>query len=210
MIMKHLTNKFWIHYLRASDFLWMRLRDWRLSNMFSKLAVTTLCVCLCSFFIFLSHREASESYFSVSLDALLVGHEAGITSLSWSASSLQTETPCILSTSIDSSLILWSPSSSVDDDSLWIIKQRLGDLGGQRLGGFVGGLWTSEGNCALAYGWNGCWRRWYLTDQTSYQWTEGIAVTGHNDEVRGITWCPTGEYLLSTGYVVCIWYRIML
>lgn len=79
------------------------------------------------------------------------------------------------------------------------MQQRFGDLGGQRLGGFVGGFWASEGRATLAYGWNGCWRRWYLSDTASQQWTEAIAITGHQDAVKGLSWSPSGEYLISTG-----------
>jgi len=140
--------------------------------------------------------EAVNLYISVSLDALLVGHEAGVTSLSWSLDDSRNATPSILSTSTDSSLILWAPSSAMADDSLWIIQQRFGDLGGQRLGGFVGGFWASGGKAALAYGWNGCWRRWTLEEA---QWTEAIAVTGHQDVVNGLSWSPDGDYLISTG-----------
>src|SRR6266568_3783079 len=85
----------------------------------------------------------SSQQFSVTFDALLVGHEAGVTSLCWRVSIHPT--PTLLSTSTDSSLILWSPSSVInpsneESSSIWINRQRFGDVGGQRLGGFVGGL----------------------------------------------------------------------
>jgi hypothetical protein len=107
--------------------------------------------------------QLSTQQFSVTFDALLVGHEAGVTSLSWR---MDTATiPTLLSTSIDSSVILWSPSMISDSEnrgstSIWINRQRFGDVGGQRLGGFVGGLWARKGTEALAWGWAGGLRRW--------------------------------------------------
>lgn len=103
-----------------------------------------------------------------------------------------------MSTSTDSSVIVWSPSTELGGESVWTMRQRFGDLGGQRLGGFVGGLWAVEDRSALAYGWNGCWRHWCIEGGTENTWKEQIALTGHSDDVKGISWSPTGEYLLST------------
>jgi elongator complex protein 2 len=82
--------------------------------------------------------------FQVEFDALLIGHEASVTSLSWRPSRSPSSTPMLLSTSVDSSVILWAPESfhagiTEQDATLWINQQRFGDVGGQRLGGFVGG-----------------------------------------------------------------------
>jgi elongator complex protein 2 len=142
---------------------------------------------------------------------LLVGHEAGVTSLAWRPSSTRHSRDTLLSTSADSSLILWSPVSvksgaNGSSSALWVNQQRFGDVGGQRLGGFVGGLWTADGSEALAWGWSGGCRRWRCA-QTSEGvaeneiWTEVGALTGHAGPVKGIAWSPGGEYLMSTGYV---------
>lgn len=146
----------------------------------------------------------------MTFDALLVGHEAGITSLSWRMDTTAA-LPTLLSTSIDSSVILWSPSVLLDTEnhestSIWINRQRFGDVGGQRLGGFVGGLWAQKGTEALAWGWAGGWRRWRCNsnskDMSEEEWKEVGAITGHNGPVKGIDWSPEGEYLISAGYVV--------
>ncbi|KAH7908505.1 WD40-repeat-containing domain protein [Hygrophoropsis aurantiaca] len=149
---------------------------------------------------------SGSQQFTITFDALLIGHEAGVTSLSWSPSS--SSTPTLLSTSTDSSLILWSPSTILAShltSSIWINRQRFGDVGGQRLGGFVGGLWARGGNDALAWGWNGGWRRWQCASDGSVQnssiesWTEIGAIGGHNGPVKDIDWSPQGEYLISVG-----------
>ncbi|KAJ7283716.1 WD40-repeat-containing domain protein [Mycena rebaudengoi] len=134
-------------------------------------------------------RHILTGKFSITFDALLIGHEAGITALSWRPANPPTSTPTLLSTSTDSSLILWSPtairSSSSEDGStsIWISRQRFGDVGGQRLGGFVGGLWAKNGAEALAWGWSGGWRRWHCTSvsekHSDETWAEIGAITGH-------------------------------
>ncbi|KAI0824601.1 WD40 repeat-like protein [Trametes gibbosa] len=151
--------------------------------------------------------QNNSQLFSVTFDALLIGHEAGVTSLSWRPQESHESLPTLLSTSTDSSLILWSPStiltSSTDGTTLWINRQRFGDIGGQRLGGFVGGLWARGGSDVMAWGWNGGWRRWRCESSESDQastledWTEIGAITGHRAPVRSVAWSPGGEYLIS-------------
>jgi elongator complex protein 2 len=154
-----------------------------------------------------SDQEGESSLkFTITFDALLVGHEAGITSLSWRPVKKPGSTPTLLSTSTDSSLILWSPSviSSSGDASisLWINCQRFGDIGGQRLGGFVGGTWCLEGKQALAWGWSGGWRRWQCESEAhmgTETWNEIGAVGGHSGAIKSVCWSPGGEYLISAG-----------
>ena len=139
-----------------------------------------------------------------------------MTSLAWApsalpgASSLQT----LLSSSTDSSLILWSPSQILlsassrhtTAGSIWINRQRFGDVGGQRLGGFVGGLWarTAQGDEVIAWGWNGGWRRWRSVQATggdpdAAQWREVGAISGHSGPVKDLDWSPAGDYIISVG-----------
>ncbi|KAG6872799.1 hypothetical protein C0995_006528 [Termitomyces sp. Mi166 len=151
--------------------------------------------------------QGSSQQYSITFDALLIGHEAGVTSLAWKPPSVDSE-PTLLSTSTDSSVILWSPSAVVaptkeGSTSIWINRQRFGDIGGQRLGGFVGGAWAKYGGEALAWGWAGSWRRWKCTSPAKMAheevWLEAGAISGHNGPVKGLDWSPTGTYLLSAG-----------
>ncbi|KAF7301320.1 hypothetical protein MIND_00697100 [Mycena indigotica] len=138
--------------------------------------------------------ESNSSQYSITFDALLIGHEAGVTSLSWRTISKEST---LLSTSTDSSLILWSPSTiQAAETTIWVSQQRFGDVGGQRLGGFVGGLWVQGGSEALAWGWSGGWRRWRRTEES---WSEISAITGHRGPIKSLDWSPNGEYLISTG-----------
>ncbi|KZW03964.1 WD40 repeat-like protein [Exidia glandulosa HHB12029] len=135
--------------------------------------------------------DGSTKTYHVTFDALLVGHEAGVTSVAWRPGA-----PILLSTSTDSSVILWTNDSA---SGLWINAQRFGDIGGQKLGGFVGGLWASRGMDALAWGWTGGWRRWREVENGK-KWEEVEAITGHQGTVRGLCWSPDGSYLVSTSY----------
>ncbi|KAG8808850.1 hypothetical protein FRC17_003746 [Serendipita sp. 399] len=131
-------------------------------------------------------------HYQVTFDALLIGHDAGVTDVAWKPSGPD---HVLLSSSVDSSVILWSPSSigPNKDNQIWTNHQRFGDVGGQRLGGFVGALWVNEREI-IAWGWNGGTRRWGFADD---QWSELQAVTGHSSPVHGVNWEPFGRYLIS-------------
>lgn len=95
-------------------------------------------------------------------------------------------------------------SSSGESSTIWINQQRFGDVGGQKLGGFVGGMWVSNGDDALAWGWGGGWRRWHSSVDLSSEaevWNEAIAISGHSGPVRGLSWSSGGEYLITAGSV---------
>ncbi|KAF8332818.1 WD40-repeat-containing domain protein [Cantharellus anzutake] len=143
---------------------------------------------------------STRRQFSLTFDALLIGHEAGVTSVSWC--SVPGKPPALLSTSADSSVMIWSPSSPPtvpqgEPDCLWTIHHRFGDVGGVKAGGFVGGLWAQGGKEVVAWGWNGGWRRWSREEGANETWREIGAVTGHQGPVRGLAWDPEGNYLLS-------------
>ncbi|KAK1224413.1 Elongator subunit elp2 [Marasmius sp. AFHP31] len=155
-------------------------------------------------FLSIKNTSGSSSVYSITFDALLIGHEAGVTSISWQPAKDQTSTPTLLSTSTDSSLILWSPSSVITNAgdasaSIWINRQRFGDVGGQRLGGFVGGVWKRNGEEVMAWGWSGGWRRWKLVNQAEDLWEEVGAIGGHSGHAKDLDWSPNGGYLISTG-----------
>ncbi|KAF8639641.1 hypothetical protein AX17_000906 [Amanita inopinata Kibby_2008] len=154
----------------------------------------------------LLRRVSSLQRFSVTFDALLVGHEAGVTALKWRQTRSSDSVPTLLSTSTDSSVILWSPATTItrtDDESntIWINRQRFGDIGGQRFGGFVGGAWAQDGTESLSWGWAGGWRRWRCNAHTEGEemWQEIGAISGHRGPVKGLAWSPGGEYLISAG-----------
>ncbi|KAG9126160.1 hypothetical protein FRC07_004630 [Ceratobasidium sp. 392] len=136
----------------------------------------------------------SQTY-SLSFDALLVGHEASVNSVTWRPGP-STSSHQLLSSSTDASLIIWEPVD-IGAGAIWGSVQRFGDVGAQRAGGFVGALWVGSEEVA-GWGWSGGWRRWKRFEGEAEAWTEMNAPTGHNAPVRGLSWSPGGEYVVST------------
>ncbi|KDN42925.1 hypothetical protein RSAG8_06451, partial [Rhizoctonia solani AG-8 WAC10335] len=148
--------------------------------------------------------EGQPVTYSLAFDALLVGHEASVNSVSWRPGS--SNTPQLLSSSTDASLIIWEPIDS-GAGAIWGSVQRFGDVGGQRAGGSLGSLWINSAEIA-GWGWHGGWRRWRRSPNEQEAWSEINAPTGHYGPVRGLAWkrspneqeawseinAPTGHY----------------
>lgn len=146
-----------------------------------------------------AHRlKAAGLEFSLTFEALLVGHEDWIYTTSWRNAGGKLQ---LLSTSADNSLAIWEsdPSSGV-----WVCVTRLGEISVQKgstsatgsTGGFWIGLWSSEGHVA-SLGRTGSFRLWTYAGQED-RWLPGIAVSGHVKEVTGLAWGEEGAYLVST------------
>ncbi|KAL9937724.1 hypothetical protein V8E36_003269 [Tilletia maclaganii] len=102
---------------------------------------------------------AERSFWVVTMDALLVGHDSWVTSLRWhpivgQANGSRIQPAALLSTSADNSVIVWAPAATSPEiyvdlssesaaTSIWAPQQRFGELGSGSSLGFYGGLWTS-------------------------------------------------------------------
>jgi elongator complex protein 2 len=148
-----------------------------------------------------AHRIAStSSKYSVTFEALLLGHEDWIYTSSWRRRDDKLQ---LLSTSEDNSLAIWEadPTSGV-----WVCITRLGEISAAKgstsatgsAGGFWIGLWSPDGNSVVSLGRTGSWRRWTYSTQEDL-WRQQVAITGHSREVKGICWSRDGSFLLSTG-----------
>lgn len=148
-----------------------------------------------------AHRlDAAGKNFSVTFEALLLGHEDWIYSARWCRQAdgkLQ-----LLSTSADNSLAIWEADP---DSGIWISMVRLGEISREKgattatgsTGGFWTGLWSPDGTSVACLGRTGSWRRWeYVAAEDS--WRPCVAITGHTKAVTGISWSRNGDYLLST------------
>ncbi|KAM5342518.1 hypothetical protein ACJ41O_013484 [Fusarium nematophilum] len=148
-----------------------------------------------------AHRlKAADKDFSVTFEALLLGHEDWIYSARWRRQGdgkLQ-----LLSTSADNSLAIWEADPS---SGIWVSMARLGEISREKgattatgsTGGFWTGLWSPDGKSVACLGRTGSWRRWeYAPSDDS--WRPCVAITGHVRAVTGIAWAKSGEYLLST------------
>ncbi|WWC89777.1 uncharacterized protein L201_004703 [Kwoniella dendrophila CBS 6074] len=153
--------------------------------------------------------------YNITLEALLVGHESGLTNVHWSPPSASTssssESPLLLSTAADNSLIIWVPStlsSPSSTDGIWVPEHRFGAIGGRGLS-FYGAIWGKDGNSVMAGGWNGGWERWVKSssnptddgeeEEEEDTWIVKNGTNGHYGDVQSIAWDPKGDYLISVG-----------
>jgi elongator complex protein 2 len=144
--------------------------------------------------------ESAKSKYSITFEALLLGHEDWIYQASWRH---REEKLQLLTTSEDNSLAIWE---SDPNSGVWVCITRLGEISAQKgstsatgsAGGFWIGLWSPDGNSVVSLGRTGSWRKWTYS-ATEDMWTQQVATTGHVREVRGVSWSRDGSYLLTTG-----------
>ena len=152
----------------------------------------------------LSNKEYNlktlQNVYSVSFEALLLGHEDWIYTVSWR---LDKDHLQLLSTSADNSLAIWECEQS---SGVWVCITRLGEISAQKgsttatgsTGGFYIGLWSPDGKKLVSLGRTGSWRLWNY-DRDQDHWLEGVGISGHTKSVADVAWSKDGSYLLSTG-----------
>lgn len=147
-----------------------------------------------------AHRfSCNNKEYSITFEALLIGHEDWIYTAKWSMSRGRLR---LLSASADNSVAIWELDTR---SGVWICDIRLGEINAQKgattATGSSGGLWTAlwspDGNAIASVGRTGGWRLW-RRDEPSDNWTQDFAVTGHVRAVRDLAWARDGSYLLST------------
>ncbi|KAL9121725.1 MAG: hypothetical protein Q9187_001719 [Circinaria calcarea] len=143
--------------------------------------------------------KAAGVPYSLTFEALLLGHEDWIYTVSWKRSVGRLE---LLSASADNSLAIWEADKT---SGIWICTTRLGEISAQKgsttatgsTGGFWIGLWSSDGASILSLGRTGSWRFW-KRDSVEDRWVQSLGISGHVKNVKGIAWAKDGAYLLST------------
>ena len=178
-------------------------------------------------YIYLEH-DSGKKQISVSLEALLIGHEEPVTSVAWRP---KASVPSVVSSSMDRSILIWMEETDTIDDGIeaskisnegnnvWVPESRVGAAGGilggsigSSLLGFVNVMWSSEGNMIVGHGYGGSLHFWSVdkkmetnegnTDLSpnNEQWHADPCITGHFRGCSDISWEPTeGIYLLSAG-----------
>ncbi|KAI2623354.1 WD40 repeat-like protein [Hypoxylon sp. NC1633] len=148
------------------------------------------------------HRlNTAEKDFSVTFEALLLGHDDWIYSARWYPDP-STGKPKLLSASADNTLAIWEADPS---SGIWVTTVRLGEISREKgattatgsTGGFWTGLWSPDGSSVVCLGRTGSWRLWKY-DRGQDQWIPHIGTSGHTKAVAGIAWSKNGDYLLST------------
>ncbi|OWZ16321.1 Elongator complex protein [Phytophthora megakarya] len=139
---------------------------------------------------FLAH--GCYTTYTVSFDALLVGHEDWVTSVQW----MQVESEsALLSSSMDNTMIVWKKST--DTRSSWAPSLRIGEMGGNGLLS-AGVLPAHNGRLNLiSLGFGGQLERWEQQPAPSKLFLPSISVSGHCAEVTDLSWSPRGDYLAS-------------
>lgn len=144
--------------------------------------------------------HVTDSAYTITFEALLLGHEDWVYSASWSPIA---DTQQLLTASADGSLAIWEPDLK---SGVWVSKSRLGEINSQKgattatgsAGGFWIGLWSSNGQDIISLARTGSWRRWQH-DQASDYWHAKPGVSGHIGSTNGVVWSQGGHYLLSIG-----------
>ena len=142
-----------------------------------------------------------DSSYSVTFEALLIGHEDWIYTAKWHYR--EDRGLRLLSASADNSLAVWEPDPN---SGVWLCAARLGEINAAKgattatgsSGGFWNGLWAPSGDGVVSLGRTGGWRLWHYGDEDD-SWRPGVGVTGHSKSVRALAWARDGSYLLSTG-----------
>ncbi|KAI1076300.1 WD40 repeat-like protein [Whalleya microplaca] len=145
--------------------------------------------------------KAVEKDFSITFEALLLGHDDWIYSAKWYPGSAAGK-PQLLSTSADNTLAIWEADPA---SGIWVTVVRLGEISREKgattatgsTGGFWTGLWSPDGNSMVCLGRTGSWRMWDYSKEQD-KWIPHIGISGHTRAVTGIAWSKNGDYLLST------------
>ncbi|KAL4222137.1 Elongator subunit elp2 [Mactra antiquata] len=142
-------------------------------------------------------NQESPIVYAVSLETVLSGHENWIYSVKWKPKTLidgnYHQEMCLLSVSMDKTMILWTPESEA---GVWTEKIRVGEVGGNTLG-LYGGMFSCHGDAILAHGYQGAFHHWSYNKEVDL-WDHTVTSSGHFDSVEDIEWDKKGgNFLIS-------------
>ncbi|KAJ9074475.1 Elongator subunit elp2, variant 3 [Entomophthora muscae] len=134
-----------------------------------------------------------DEKWSAMLDALLIGHDDWVYSVSWHPPQVRGKQPaCLVSASADKSLMVWSPDQ---DTGIWVNDSQLGEIGGSTLG-FYGGVFSPSGKSLIALGYKGALHLWHADGPGA--WIAQPFSSGHIGAVTSLGWDPSATYLVTT------------
>ncbi|KAF6265071.1 WD40-repeat-containing domain protein [Scenedesmus sp. NREL 46B-D3] len=156
------------------------------------------------------HLSTPSSTYWVSLEALLVGHEDWLHSISWrpipaagdagagasaaaAAAAASRQELTLLSVSQDRSMMLWSYD---EPTGLWVSEAAVGDAGASCLG-FYGGAFGPEGDWLVAHGFTGALHLWKQQQQQDGETpgggtaaAAGLGLGGSSSSSSRCSWVP--------------------
>ncbi|GLD94005.1 hypothetical protein PINS_up002616 [Pythium insidiosum] len=170
-----------------------RVRLWKITSLSSDAMIDASANCASSGY----QAQGECRTYSISFDALLIGHEDWVTSLKWSQE--PTGEPILVSTSMENSIVVWKRSTN--SSGSWLPALRVGDLGGSGLLSSVV-LPPTAALCGrleiLALNFSGQLERWQQEPLPSKIFHPVPSLNGHCSSVTDLSWAPQGNYLLST------------
>ncbi|KAF1330959.1 Elongator complex protein 2, partial [Globisporangium splendens] len=143
---------------------------------------------------------ASASY-TVSFDALLIGHEDWVTSLEWTLVAASSDDAsmesALVSSSMDNTLIVWTKNMQLSASGAWYPSLRIGEMDGNGI--LSGVVLPNEGDRLdlLALNFSGQLERWKQQPPPSKIFLPAVSLTGHCASVTDLSWSPSGDYVLS-------------
>ncbi|KAI9159329.1 Elongator subunit elp2 [Blastocladiella emersonii ATCC 22665] len=126
----------------------------------------------------------------VYLDSVLLGHDEWVYSVAWSPSTAPGPLR-LASASADKSVLVWSLA-----DGVWTSEARVGELGGSVLSLHCV-RWRPDARALAANGYTGGVHVWE-EDRETRRWEPRVAVGGHHAAVRGVTWDPSSQIVVTT------------
>uniref|UniRef100_A0A182WBD2 Elongator complex protein 2 n=1 Tax=Anopheles minimus TaxID=112268 RepID=A0A182WBD2_9DIPT len=134
--------------------------------------------------------DGVEYYYALSLESVLQGHEGWVYGVHFTFRDGRLH---LLSSSIDKSLTVWTPSES----GVWMENVRVGEVGGSSLG-FYGGKFSPNGKSIIGHGFQGSFHLWHEDDEQQGLWKPGTILGGHFGGVRDLAWDPVGGMYVMT------------
>ncbi|KAJ3357557.1 Elongator subunit elp2 [Entophlyctis luteolus] len=138
--------------------------------------------------------------FTVMFDALLIGHEDWVHSVTWAPPIVEDNQYVqkleIISASADKSVSIWRP----DVGHVWTVDVRLGEVGGSSFG-FYGAKFGANSSWILAHGYHGAIQIWDchgVKGDAHEFWEPRVGLSGHFRAVQDLTWNESGDFLIST------------
>lgn len=132
-----------------------------------------------------------ENEYALMLDAVLMGHDDWVFTVSWQPMKDGDQPMVLVSSSSDKTVIIWYPDCHGDS---WMPRDRVGEIGGTTYG-FYGGRLSPDGAHLYSNGYSGSIHIWKKENDN---WDPVIGVSGHSLSVEECQWDPTGTFLLTT------------